>query len=162
LQDGRLLHLGAQRGLARQLEEDGPSDPDEAEAERGAGDQAAHRVECFQRGDHGQPAAGERAGDAGDRLEQGCTDERADQPGDRRVGGACAAVEHVRRQPGADDRPGRQAREGEGSRDQPAPEPREGSERGDRERDPVDARHGGPFYRESADPCRYTAPRSGA
>ena len=82
---------------------------------------------------------------AGDRLEHGGADQRADEPGDRRVGRAGAAVEHVRRQAGADDRPGRQACEGECGRDQPAAEPGEGSERGDRERDPVDARHQAPF-----------------
>ena len=143
---------------------DGAGDPDEREPERGAGDQAADRVEQPQRRDHRQTAARERTGDAGDRLEQRGADQRADEPGERRVGRAGAAVQQVRAQAGADDRAGRRARRSESA---VAISPR---------RRPASAASAAiasaiqstrvtqaPSYRESAaTACRYTAPRSGA
>ena len=118
-----LLHLGAQLRLARDQQQRGAGDPDEREPERRAGDEPAERVEQPQRRDHGQPAARDRAGEARDPLQQRRADERPDEPGQRRVRRAGAAVQKVRRDARADQRAGDEPAERERGRDSPRRSP---------------------------------------
>ena len=98
----------------------------------------------------------------GDRLEHGGADQRADEPGERRVGRAGAAVRGSAARAGRRRSPRPPAPRAR-ARSRPARAGARRAQRARRSRARSSRRASpGPFYRESADPCRYTAPRSGA
>ena len=113
----------AQLRLARELQQHGAGDPDEREPERGAGDEAAERVEQPQRRDRrASAAARERPGDRRRPPAAALAPTSAPTSADeRRVRRARAAVQEVRREPRAEHRAGREPGERERGRDQPAP-----------------------------------------
>ena len=83
--DRRALHLAAQPRLPGNEERGRAGDPDERDAHRRAERDAAERVEEAERREP-EPAAHERADDAGDRLEHERPDDGADEARERRPG----------------------------------------------------------------------------
>ena len=130
--------------LAGELQQHRAGDPDERQPERGAGDESADRVEQPQRRDHGQPAARERARDARDPLQQRRADQRADEPGERRVRASrrrrAASAARARAPISA---PAASPPNESAVATSPRRSPDSAPSAGDRERDPVDARHAG-------------------
>ena len=143
LQDLRALRLAAERRLSRQEQRGRAEHPDEHEPGGGAEEDAAGRVEEAERRQL-QPAAEERAGERRERLEKRRAGERADETertastasSTRRSADAARGATRV----GACDEP---AERESARRSSPRRQPAERREDDDRERDPVDGRHGG-------------------
>ena len=138
-EDERSLDRAPCVALAREMERDRTSDPDQRKPRGRADEYAAQRIERAQRREDERSA--ERVADhGGDRLEQHGTDGRAAEA-EERSEGRVAAPQYVRRDARPDIRACEDAREREHAREESAAEADEGSQRDNRDCDPVDASH---------------------
>ena len=163
VEDLRLLHLRAQLRLTGDQQQRSACDPDEREAERGPGKQAAERVEQPQRRDHRQPAARHRAGEAATHCSSEAPTSAPTSPASGVYGEPAPPCSRCGATRAPISAPATSPPNDSAVATSPRRSPVQRTEHRDRGRDPVDARHANHFGCDAPLPCRrYTAARTGA
>ena len=103
-------------------------------------------------------AARERPDDRGDGLQQERTGDGTAEADERRVGRGRTAVQEVRREPRADDRPAASPARESAVAISPRLSPESAESAGDRQRDPVDAGHAAILAGRRSIPAAATLP----